>query len=571
MLESILIENYKGFKKYRINFMEQNVLVGKNNAGKSTIGEVIRIVSLATSTYKNANYVNRPDWLSGEPIIEKGYSPSLLRTKINLSRCTYRYEEKVAIITAKFKGRSSIKIYISFDGEIFIKIFKNDKCLTSRNSVLTANIPLVKSLPSLKPLLIDEKVYDSSYIFLPRNEKNLSIHFRNVLYYSRNTDKFAAFKESIISTWPGIRLDDLYNEEQLLKLILIDEDFAAEISNFGDGLQIWLQILWFIAYNSEETIVFFDEPDVYLHAELQIKLFEYIKQKFKQFVIATHSVEIICKASRESIIEIDKRKHKSELVLGGEEIQNLISKLGSYANIKVQRILACKKLLFVEGKDIEIIKQIAARIYSKPYGLIDIPYEKSGGRSRIFEKISSLSEEDKGLGIKFYFLTDSDYFDETENNQLMSMAKSKHVDLHIWKRKEIENYLCDIDVVYSSICKKIEKSDLERIIFSITDEMYEDYIGKKVDHITNNNKKLQHSTARKEVLTTIGDKWQNINYRLEVLEGKEILSKLFEILKNDYNISLSKEYIIKNMNISYLNAEVKNYITKIYNGKDVEY
>lgn len=36
--------------------MNQNILVGKNNAGKSTIGEIIRIVSLATTSYRNAIY-----------------------------------------------------------------------------------------------------------------------------------------------------------------------------------------------------------------------------------------------------------------------------------------------------------------------------------------------------------------------------------------------------------------------------------------------------------------------------------------------------------------------------------
>ena len=56
LLEKIEIENYKGFKKYEISFMNQNILVGKNNAGKSTIGEIIRIVSLATTSYRNAIY-----------------------------------------------------------------------------------------------------------------------------------------------------------------------------------------------------------------------------------------------------------------------------------------------------------------------------------------------------------------------------------------------------------------------------------------------------------------------------------------------------------------------------------
>jgi len=568
MLESILIENYKGFKKYKIDFLNQNILVGKNNAGKSTIGEVIRIVSLATNTYKNAIYVVRPDWLSNEPLVEKGYSPSIKRIKINLLNCIYQYEEKVATITAKFKGKIVIKIFINFDGNIFIKIFHNHNCIVTRYNATKVDIPVVKSLPSLRPLLIDEKVHDSQYVFSPYNEKNLSIHFRNRLFYEKNTEIFENFRQSISSTWPGIRLSDLYTEDDIIKLNVIDEDFATEISNFGDGLQIWLQILWFIASNSNNTIVFFDEPDVYLHAELQLKLFNYIKQKFNQFLIATHSIEIICSASNKSIIEIDKKKDNSKLILDNDSIQNLINKLGSYANIKVQRILDCKKLLFVEGDDIEYLKQIASRIFSKPYSSIDIPYEKSGGRSLIKEKILSLSadkEKLKSLGVNFYFLTDSDYFDEDENNELISIANNAKVNLHIWKRKEIENYFCDIELLHSVLKNEIKRNELEQLVYEITDGMKEEYIGKKTDLKVQKNRKLQPSTARSQVIDEMGNQWEDISYRLKVLSGKKIIKRIFDTLKSKYNISLSIDIIINKMEIKFLDNEIKDYIKKIYN------
>lgn len=566
MLESISIENYKGFKKYKIIFSTQNILVGKNNAGKSTIGEIIRIVSLATNTYKNATYITRPDWLTNEPLIEKGFSPSLKRIKINLSNCIYQYERKIATIIAKFKDNLSIKIYINFDGNIFIKIFQNKNCISTRYNAMKLNIPSVKSLPSLRPLLSDEKLHDQQYVFSPYNEKNLSIHFRNRLYYERKTEIFESFKQSVSFTWAGIRLDDLYLEDTELKLNIIDEDFATEISNFGDGLQIWLQILWFIASNSDNTIVFFDEPDVYLHAELQIKLYNYIKQRFNQFIIATHSIEIICNASNKSIIEIDKKRINSELILDNDSIQNLINKLGSYANIKVQRILNTKKLVFVEGDDIEYLKLIASKIYSKPYDLIDIPYEKSGGRSLIKEKIISLSkdiEQLKNLEIDFYFLADSDFFDEKENEELISIANNAKVNLHIWKRKEIENYFCDVDLLYSVLNDNIEKNELEQIIYQITDNMKEDYIGKKMDLRVQKNKRLQPSTVRNEIIKEVNLYWDDIDYRIKILSGKQIIKNIFEILKDKYNISLSINKLINNMNIDLLDSEVKEYLKKI--------
>ncbi len=568
MLEKIVIENYKGFKNYEINFSNENILVGKNNAGKSTIGEVIRVVSLATNSYKNAIFISRPEWLYKEPLIEKGFSPSTKRIKINLNNCIHKYEEEIAKITAIFKNKTKIKIFINYNGEIFIKIYESNKCINTRYKIAVMNIPLVKSLPSLKPLLLEEKKHDEQYVMAPYNERNLSIHFRNRLYIDKKYRVYEKFCDSVATTWPGIRISDLYMDDNIIRLNVIDEDFATEISNFGDGLQIWMQMLWFIASQNENTIVFFDEPDVYLHAELQKKLFKYISNKFQQFVIATHSIEIICCANNNSVIEIDKRKNTSERILDRDDVQNILENLGSYANIKIQSILNSKKLVFVEGNDINWLKQIASRLFDKPYELVDIPYEKSGGRSNIKEKMLSLSndiEEMKNSGIKLFFLTDNDYFNDLDNQELASLANNIKVNLHIWKRKEFENYFCDLCLLSSLLNEQIAENEIKNILISITDNMKDDYLYKRVDLEYKKNKKLEVSTIMKNIKSEVEEKWEHLDYRLNILSGKQILKRVFDKLKKEYNISLSIEYIIKNMAIDCLDREVIEYIKELYN------
>jgi AAA15 family ATPase/GTPase len=76
MIKKLIIENYRGYQYHEIDFRKLNIVVGKNNAGKTTLIEALRMVSLITRKYKTAPYRNVPSWLN-IPKINVGISPSL--------------------------------------------------------------------------------------------------------------------------------------------------------------------------------------------------------------------------------------------------------------------------------------------------------------------------------------------------------------------------------------------------------------------------------------------------------------------------------------------------------------
>lgn len=51
-----------------------------------------------------------------------------------------------------------------------------------------------------------------------------------------------------------------------------------------------------------------DEPNVYMHADLQRRLVRLITPMFSQLIIATHSLEIIEEVPSDCIIPIDSQK-----------------------------------------------------------------------------------------------------------------------------------------------------------------------------------------------------------------------------------------------------------------------
>ena len=63
MLRELKLENYRGFTNHTIPFRKLNVIVGANNAGKSTVVEALRIISFTANRYRNLTYRKVPDWL----------------------------------------------------------------------------------------------------------------------------------------------------------------------------------------------------------------------------------------------------------------------------------------------------------------------------------------------------------------------------------------------------------------------------------------------------------------------------------------------------------------------------
>jgi predicted ATPase len=113
-----------------------------------------------------------------------------------------------------------------------------------------------------------------------------------------------------------------------------DYDFVSEVGWMGHGLQMWLQIMWFLARVSESETIILDEPDVYMHPDLQRKLIRFLIGRYKQVIIATHSVEIIAEVEPENILIIDKQKRRS----------NYANKLPSVQKIQLEAFTICNWL-----------------------------------------------------------------------------------------------------------------------------------------------------------------------------------------------------------------------------------
>jgi AAA15 family ATPase/GTPase len=53
MLSALVLQNFRCFDQHRVELRPLTVIVGRNNAGKSTLIEALRLISLVTERFTN--------------------------------------------------------------------------------------------------------------------------------------------------------------------------------------------------------------------------------------------------------------------------------------------------------------------------------------------------------------------------------------------------------------------------------------------------------------------------------------------------------------------------------------
>ena len=109
MLSEINLRNFKCFSRYTIPLRAITVIVGRNNAGKSTIVEALRLVSLVASRLEFLPFLNVPRWLD-IPSVNVGVSPSLSNQELDFA--FHSYNDPPAEISARYESGAVITIYI---------------------------------------------------------------------------------------------------------------------------------------------------------------------------------------------------------------------------------------------------------------------------------------------------------------------------------------------------------------------------------------------------------------------------------------------------------------------------
>ena len=573
MIKKLILENYRCFEKTEISFKDLSIVVGKNNAGKSTLIEALRILSLVVSRCKSINYSSIPEWLRLDDDL-LGINPSLNNLEISSAGIIFMYGEGPAKIFSEFENGVKINIYISDKAEIFATLF-DSRGVNVESKKFAASLKMndLNILPQISPLLKEETII--KYETVQRNlfTSLSSRNFRNQLNYYHN--EFPKFKELAERTWQGLKIDSTNENIRTqgnLFLFVRDNRFEAEIGMMGHGLQMWLQTMWFLAKSKPASTIVLDEPDVYMHADLQRRLIKLIKNEFKQVIVATHSIEIMSEVEPDNILPINSSKVKQVYANKAPLVQRIVDEIGSIHNIEIARLFNSSKFLIVEGEreDVKLLTIFQSKIFPDSFEQFDIIpktfVEGWGGWQRVIG--SNKVFKDNNTSIATYCIFDSDYHTDEEKNVRLADARTNEINLHIWKKKEIENYL----LIPGAICRLIKskkknvdvtEDKISGFISAICEEMKDDVTDSFATTIKNLDRSIEIKSANQKARKQVNDRWENEKW--SIVSGKEILAKLAKWVAENYNVAFNKFALAREITLAEIDAEVVKIITCIEN------
>ena len=555
MLSTLLIENFRCFDRHEIDFERISVIVGANNAGKTTVAEALRLVSIVTSRYKSLSYRSPPAWLD-LPKRNLGCQPATDGLESRLETLFHRYGGPPARITATFAPVATVDIYIGPEAQMYATINAvGDGQVKSKSDARRIALPTVSILPQVAPLPRTERMLDRNYVKRAENSHLAHLHFRNQLRLA-DAEVIAVFKEIVEETWPGLQVLDLNYEhdQRSFRLQVRDRDFVSEVGAMGHGLQMWLQTMWFLARSRRSDTVILDEPDVYMHADLQRRLIRFISDRFNQTILTTHSTEIMSDVDHESIIVVDRRRPRSQHVKSLPGLQSLIDRVGSVHNVNLARLSSSRRFLILEGRDITVLRRIQDTVFPGsliPFDAIpNMPLPGWGAWNWAVGSHLALKNA-ANESIRVMCVLDSDYHTPEQIAQRKEDADAKGIWLHIWSRKEIENYLliptAIVRVVETGLrgrgtpptpgeVQKLLNREATKLMDAAFDGFAQEYLSDdKAGGASGANKR-----ARKLIEARLSRSPET-----EIASGKQLFSRVSDWAQREFGVSVSSVSVAK--------------------------
>lgn len=579
-LSTIRVRNYRCFLDHTVALDGTTIIVGKNNAGKSTLIETLRLASIALKRFNAITSTAPPDWLD-DRAIGQGQRIDLSRLGLWASTLFHRYGDPPAIIEAAFDDGAKLELYIGPEGEAHTVLFSPDGRVIRRAADKAGyQVPKITILPQIVPLEREERVLREEYVLSNLDSHLASRHFRNQINVLWE-DHFGRFREIVEESWPGVRVDGLEGQGRgqgaLLQLLIRDGNFVAEAGWMGHGLQMWLQTLWFVVRTQGQGTIVLDEPDVYMHPDLQRRLIRLLRSQNASLIVATHSTEILSEVDASHVLVLDRSLSRSSYATDMPAVQRIVEEIGSAQNLQIARLWNARSLILVEGDDMKILKRIYDLVSPASAMPLDaVPNWSIGGWNGWSRAIGSVVALHNSVDqrIRAYCVFDSDYHLETEKNARAKEARDNLIELHILEMKEIENYLVIPSLIRRAIEREIRapklmpsENDIQQAIAGFVMEMMDDAKDCYVTEFLNADRSAGPAAASRKARQLVSEKRAGRRGDLGVVSGKQLISKMSAWSKATFDVSFGVSTLLRLMRRNEIDHELEALVLAIANAR----
>ncbi|MDQ0719785.1 putative ATPase [Paenibacillus sp. W4I10] len=538
---NVRIENYKSIKDTgEINLHNKiNALAGKNNTGKSAFIEAIykvlegNLVIIPTENlHIQSIKIVMEISLSNKELdsLHEGVDKDYILQHLEKFRLTlYFFNNNNTTVLDKIEA-----YYNNFFRPVYenktSKTMGNDTYMFSstKSSSQVSLLGIPNFLINLFKFLKSKIVYVVGSRYVPSTEgsslnRSLNINGTNLngFLYSLHNNEEETF-DIIVETFTQIFTDvtsirtpiDAANQT-FISITFEGLDTPIPLSQCGSGYTHVLLLLC-VLYTKENSIVLFDEPQVFLHPSAEKAIYDLVSESSEhQFIFTTHSPILINFPSEKHLFHVSKLKGISSFTQL-EQIQELLQDIG----VSNSDYALSDKVIFVEGQTEEhVIPKILSHFGIKQIGYNYRILNMKGTGRHFIKKTAMREHKDKldlvlsGVSqspIPYKIIIDADNKNDGKINEL---RESYGENIIILERREYENFFLDC---YQELSEIINQN----LSIAATDP---DRIKSEIDY-------LLSSTDDNKLFPRRGT--TNV---LKDVVGSELLERLFEGYSLHYN------------------------------------
>ena len=480
MLTKVTIENFKKLEKVEFSLSQSVVLIGPNNAGKSTIFQALCLWELGVRTYlelKSANtliaspvfpyddmdvleysaLMNRKDFLNS-PVSD---AELLWRHKISsfyeeMSNFFEDYIPLVIELSGEIEGIIwTCKVLFTFNNSESVHCKLDCDFDTIINLYSINKLPHFGFLQPMSGLSTQEDLLTPGAIARRLGEGRTAEVLRNLCYQILHPETVSQALPDPAKSWANLCQSlrkmfgaDLHEPEYsrangLLQLAYTENGIRYDIASAGRGFQQTLLLLAYM-YANPGTTLLLDEPDAHLEVIRQREIFQLINavanETGSQLIIASHSEVILEEAAEGSNIIAIIDSQAVELNSGPQEKRKQISYLKkALTDIGWEKYYLARlkqHILYLEGStDLEMLKQFAHQLghpaeaflqqANVNYVGVNVPHKATENFVSLREFLPDL----RGFAL----------FDRLEKPKEYDQS-TLPMPVQFWQRRELENY-----------------------------------------------------------------------------------------------------------------------------------
>ena len=574
-IQKLDLWNFKAFERFTMTLGANAFLVGPNNAGKSTLIATVRV---AAGMLEHAS--------RRKPTGHRAHghrrvtTHSLRADQYGLVTENLRHQFRSGESAVSLRTDTDLiltGVWPSDDDDLpkpFFYLRRPDERSVSQPKGVRELTGQIGIIPGLYPMNHTETVLEEKYVRSNFQGRRSSQHARNQLLLIRRADEFEAFNE-FVTLWlpeieelsvtrrpgkePGDQEIDVFVRER-------GDRTPKELFWVGDGMQIFVQILTHLWRLRSADVVILDEPDLYLHADLQRRLVRLLDSTTAQTITATHSSEMLAEASSESVVWVDKSRRRAVRRPKPASLEDLSTQIGSSFNLRLATALRARTVVFVEGNDMSIIRELA-----KTIGADDLAGERNCAVIEIkgfsnwvqVEPFKWFVSDFLDGSVDVFVLLDRDYRPDAEVVKVRSTLDAIDIHAHIWKRKELENYLLDPTAL--ARVSNTSPNYISSQLASITDDMTEDVLAQFAEkrHFSSPPGSKDMARTVSETNTELRPQAENPEWRLHRYPAKIMLNALNKALQQAGHTTVSTKYLARQLRPSEIPDEMRNWLFEV--------